>query len=68
MHGEAAAPHRQDGEGLLQLFDQVRAVGQPGQRVVMREEADAPVRLLLFLGSAVPGDRRYQEGQSSQKT
>ena len=49
VHGEAAAAHRQDGKNFLQLLDQVRAVGQLGQRVVMGEEADAPVRLLFRL-------------------
>ena len=67
MHGEAAAAHRQDGKSFLQLFDQVRAVGQLGQRVVMGEEADAPVRLLLLLGPAIPCDRRNRESQARQQ-
>ena len=42
-------------------------MAKPGQRVVMRKEADAPVRLLFLLCPPVPGDGRYHEGQSGQK-
>jgi hypothetical protein len=31
-------------------------IGKARQRVVMREETDASIRLLLFLGSTIPGD------------
>ena len=57
VHGEAPAPQAEDGKRILQRLDQLGAIGEAGQRVVMGEEADAPIHLLLFLGSAKPSDR-----------
>ena len=63
MHGDMAAGRRQHGERAVQLFDQARAVGEPGQRIVMGQKADAPVGLLLLPRAPVPGDRRQAEGE-----
>ncbi len=61
MHGKAVAAQRQGGERSLQLFDEVGAVGQPGQNVMLGEIADPSVGLLLFAGAPIPGYRRHAE-------
>ena len=67
MHGDLAADRRQHRQRAVQPLDQAGAVGQPGQRVVMGEEADAAVGLLLFPRAPVPGDGRDGEGQSREQ-
>ena len=66
MHGDLAAGGRQHRERAVQPFDQPRAIGKAGQRVVMGEESDAPVGLLLLPRATVPGDRRHAEGEPGQ--
>jgi hypothetical protein len=56
MHGEPTASQREDGKRILEFLDELGAIGKASQRVVMREETDASIRLLLFLGSTVPSD------------
>ena len=63
VHGDAVMPQGENGKRRLQTFDELRAICQTGQRVVMREEADASIRLLLLLGSPIPGERRKPERQ-----
>ena len=62
VHGEAATPQAEDGKRILQSFDQLGAVGQAGQRVVMRKEANAPVG-----HSAFPwyGDTKLSSGTTN---
>ena len=67
MDGEAPPLRQARQDGAVQLLDQARAVGEAGQRIVMGEVANAPVGDLLFLGAAVPGDRRQAEGECGQK-
>jgi hypothetical protein len=66
MHGEAGAPHRQSRDLSVQSLDQLGAVGEARQRVVMREKADAPVGLLFLPGAAIPCYGRNPEGQYHQ--
>ena len=48
MHGDAAALQRKDGKRLLQFFDQLGAIGQAGQRIVMRHVGDLRLGFLPF--------------------
>jgi hypothetical protein len=63
VYGKAAAPHRQASDGALQFFDQLRAIGQPGQRVMMGEKPDAPVSV-LHLCFPIPGNCGNGEGET----
>jgi hypothetical protein len=67
VHCEAVTTQRKDGKRTLQFFDELGAIGQAGERVVKREEADAPIRLLLFLGSTVPSDSRDPDGAANEQ-
>src|ERR1019366_9931986 len=66
VHGKRA-PRRQRRKGLVQSLDQAGAVRQPRQRIVMRQETDAPVALLLLLRAAVQRDGRNPERQRRQQ-
>ena len=67
MHRERAAARRQGVERLVQLLDQARTVGETRQRIMMRQEADAPVAMLLLLGAAVETDGRNPEREPRQQ-
>src|ERR1700693_3195231 len=68
MHGETTASQRQDGKSIFEFLDKMGAFGKAGQRVVMREETDASIRLLFFLGSTVPGDGGNGDGAANEQT
>ena len=68
VHGNAARPQGENGKRCLEALDQLGSICQTGQRVVMREEADASVRLLLLFGSPIPGERRKTEQQCCTRT
>src|ERR1700733_6901655 len=68
MHGETTASQREDGKRILEFLDKLDTIGKAGQCVVMREETDAPIRLLLFLGSTIPGDGGDADGAANEQT
>ena len=68
VHGNAVTPQRKNGKRRLQTLDELGAICQTGQRVMMREEADASVGLLLLFGSPIPGERRKPEQQCGTRT
>ena len=68
VHGNAITPQRKNGKCRLQTLDELGAICQTGQRVMMREEADASVGLLFLFGSSIPGERRKPEQQSGTRT
>lgn len=68
VHGDAVTPQGKNGKRLLQTLDELGAICQTGQRVMVRKEANATVRLLLLLGSPIPGERRKSEQQRRTST
>jgi hypothetical protein len=68
VHGNAVTPQGKNGKRCLQTLDELGAICQAGQRVMVREESDATVRLLLLLGSPIPGERRKSEQQCGTGT
>ena len=67
MHGDLAADRRRQGERGVESFNQAGAVGEAGEHVMMGEKLDAPIGLLLFARTQVPGDGRCAKGQSRQQ-
>lgn len=68
MYGKTVTFRRRRSERVAQFLDQVNAVGQTGQGVMVRKEADAAVGNLLLLRAAVPRNRRNDESQSGNQT
>src|SRR3984885_12657787 len=68
MHSEPTASQREDGKRVLEFLDELGTIGKAGQRVVMREETDASIRLLFFLGSTVPGDGGNADSAANEQT
>jgi len=61
MQRHLAAGRRTHGHGRFESLDHTRAVGEPGQRVVVRQKVDAPVGLLFLPRPPEPGDGRKAE-------
>ena len=56
VHGETATTNLKNGKCILEFFDQLNSIGQASQNIMMREKADTPIGLLLFLRPTGPGN------------